>query len=87
MALHVFYMAFKCILNCVPTSYQYSNSLPDKNFVQVLQELYNGGPDFTFECVGNVHVMRIALESAHKGFLLFFIFYLLSRLFMACLAL
>ena len=32
-----------------------------------LQDEFNGGPDFTFECVGNVHVMRQALESAHKG--------------------
>ena len=32
-----------------------------------LQEEFNGGPDYTFECVGNVHVMRQALESCHKG--------------------
>jgi len=38
-----------------------------KSFVAHMQEEYNGGPDFTFECVGNVHVMRQALESAHKG--------------------
>ena len=32
-----------------------------------LVELTNGGGDYTFECIGNVDVMRVALESAHKG--------------------
>ncbi|MGB8316283.1 MAG: zinc-binding dehydrogenase, partial [Aestuariivirga sp.] len=27
----------------------------------------NGGADYTFECIGNVKVMRVALEAAHKG--------------------
>ena len=26
-----------------------------------------GGADYTFECIGNTDVMRVALESAHKG--------------------
>ena len=26
-----------------------------------------GGADYTFECVGNVNLMRIALESCHRG--------------------
>ena len=26
-----------------------------------------GGADYTFDCTGNVHVMRQALESAHRG--------------------
>jgi S-(hydroxymethyl)glutathione dehydrogenase/alcohol dehydrogenase len=26
-----------------------------------------GGADYTFECIGNVDVMRVALESAHRG--------------------
>ena len=29
--------------------------------------LTNGGGDYTFECIGNVKVMRVALEAAHKG--------------------
>ncbi|KAL5280221.1 ADH5 family protein [Megaselia abdita] len=33
----------------------------------VLVELTNGGFDYTFECIGNVHTMRAALESCHKG--------------------
>ena len=44
-----------------------SISPTDKTIVQVMQDNYNGGPDFTFECVGNIHLMRAALESAHKG--------------------
>ena len=29
-------------------------------------ELTDGGLDYTFECIGNVNVMRAALESCHK---------------------
>jgi S-(hydroxymethyl)glutathione dehydrogenase/alcohol dehydrogenase len=36
-------------------------------FQQHLVEKYNGGFDYTFECIGNVNVMRCALEAAHKG--------------------
>lgn len=32
-----------------------------------LVELTQGGADYTFECIGNVDVMRQALESCHKG--------------------
>lgn len=38
-----------------------------KPIQEVLVELTDGGPDFTFECVGNVNTMRAALESCHKG--------------------
>jgi len=34
---------------------------------QVLVEKFHGGPDFTFECIGNIKTMRAALEAAHKG--------------------
>jgi S-(hydroxymethyl)glutathione dehydrogenase/alcohol dehydrogenase len=30
-------------------------------------EITGGGADYTFECIGNVDVMRVALESCHKG--------------------
>jgi S-(hydroxymethyl)glutathione dehydrogenase/alcohol dehydrogenase len=30
-------------------------------------ELTGGGADYSFECIGNVNVMRQALECAHKG--------------------
>ncbi len=32
-----------------------------------LIELTGGGADYSFECIGNVEVMRTALECAHKG--------------------
>ena len=35
--------------------------------VQAIQDLTDGGADFTFECVGNTPLMRQALESAHRG--------------------
>lgn len=34
---------------------------------EVLVEMTNGGFDYTFECIGNVNVMRAALECCHKG--------------------
>lgn len=38
----------------------------DKPIQEVIVEM-NGGVDFAFECIGNVQVMRAALECAHKG--------------------
>lgn len=40
---------------------------PDTPIQQVVVELTGGGVDYSFECVGNVGVMRAALECAHKG--------------------
>ncbi len=37
------------------------------DLVAHLVDLTGGGADYTFECIGNVKVMRIALEAAHKG--------------------
>ncbi|MGD1862121.1 MAG: S-(hydroxymethyl)glutathione dehydrogenase/class III alcohol dehydrogenase [Leptolyngbyaceae cyanobacterium] len=34
---------------------------------QVIVELTDGGADYSFECVGNVELMRAALECCHKG--------------------
>jgi S-(hydroxymethyl)glutathione dehydrogenase/alcohol dehydrogenase len=34
---------------------------------QVVIDLTDGGVDYSFECIGNVEVMRAALESCHKG--------------------
>ncbi|MGN3436713.1 MULTISPECIES: S-(hydroxymethyl)glutathione dehydrogenase/class III alcohol dehydrogenase [Proteus] len=39
----------------------------DKPIQQVLVEMTQWGVDHTFECIGNVNVMRAALESAHRG--------------------
>ncbi len=35
--------------------------------VEAICDLTNGGADYTFECIGNVNVMRQALECCHKG--------------------
>ncbi len=37
------------------------------DLVPYLVDLTKGGADFSFECIGNVHVMRQALECCHKG--------------------
>jgi len=39
----------------------------DKPFQSVLVEKTDGGFDYTFECIGNIHTMRQALEACHKG--------------------
>ena len=39
----------------------------DKPIQDVIVELTDGGVDFSFECIGNVEVMRAALECCHKG--------------------
>ncbi len=37
------------------------------DLVPYLVDLTKGGADYTFECIGNVNVMRQALECCHKG--------------------
>ena len=37
------------------------------DLVPYLVELTKGGADYSFECIGNVNVMRQALECCHKG--------------------
>ena len=39
----------------------------DKPIHEVIVEMTDGGVDFSFECIGNVNVMRSALECCHKG--------------------
>ncbi|WP_445358286.1 S-(hydroxymethyl)glutathione dehydrogenase/class III alcohol dehydrogenase [Microbulbifer sp. ANSA005] len=39
----------------------------DKPIQEVIVELTEGGVDYSFECIGNVNVMRSALECCHKG--------------------
>lgn len=39
----------------------------DKPIKDVLLDINKWGIDHTFECIGNVNVMRQALESAHRG--------------------
>ncbi|GBR53031.1 alcohol dehydrogenase [Neokomagataea thailandica NBRC 106555] len=40
---------------------------PNGDLVGHIIELTGGGADYTFECVGNVTLMRQALECAHRG--------------------
>ncbi len=40
---------------------------PDTPIQQVIVDLTDGGVDYSFECVGNVQLMRAALECCHKG--------------------
>lgn len=38
-----------------------------KKIQDYLVEITDGGLDYTFDCTGNVTVMRAALEACHKG--------------------
>ncbi|MBP9033934.1 MAG: zinc-binding dehydrogenase, partial [Pseudomonadales bacterium] len=38
-----------------------------KDVTQAIIDMTNGGVDYSFECIGNVRVMRQALECCHKG--------------------
>jgi S-(hydroxymethyl)glutathione dehydrogenase / alcohol dehydrogenase len=39
----------------------------DTPIQEVIVDMTDGGVDYSFECIGNVHVMRSALECCHKG--------------------
>ncbi|MEE9099210.1 MULTISPECIES: S-(hydroxymethyl)glutathione dehydrogenase/class III alcohol dehydrogenase [Pseudomonas] len=39
----------------------------DKPIQDVIVDLTDGGVDYSFECIGNVQLMRAALECCHKG--------------------
>src|SRR5690606_2052888 len=39
----------------------------DKTNQDVITEMTDGGVDYSFECIGNVKLMRAALECCHKG--------------------
>ena len=42
---------------------------PDEtdNITEAIVDLTDGGVDYSFECIGNVNIMRNALECCHKG--------------------
>jgi S-(hydroxymethyl)glutathione dehydrogenase/alcohol dehydrogenase len=40
---------------------------PDRKIQDVIVEMTDGGVDYSFECIGNVQVMKSALECCHKG--------------------
>lgn len=48
------------------TEFVNPKELGDKPIQSHLVEITDGGCDYTFECIGNVEVMRAALEACHK---------------------
>jgi len=49
------------------THYVNPNDMAGNELVPYLVNLTKGGADYSFECIGNVKVMRQALECCHKG--------------------
>lgn len=49
------------------TDFVNPTKLDGKTIQERLIEMTDGGCDYTFDCTGNVGVMRSALESCHKG--------------------
>jgi len=50
------------------TDFVNPSELPEGTKIQdKLIEMTDGGLDYTFDCTGNVNVMRAALEACHKG--------------------
>ena len=43
------------------------NQIKAPELQQKLLEMTDGGADYSFECIGNVEIMRQALECCHKG--------------------
>lgn len=49
------------------TDFVNPTKLGSKSIQETLVEMTDGGCDYTFDCTGNVGVMRAALEACHKG--------------------
>lgn len=49
------------------TDFVNPTELKGQTIVEKLIEMTDGGCDYTFDCTGNVNVMRAALEACHKG--------------------
>src|ERR1022692_2330675 len=49
------------------THYVNPDAVGKDKVVQAVVDLTQGGADFSFECIGNVNVMRQALECCHRG--------------------
>lgn len=49
------------------TDFVNPTKLGGQSIQEKLIEMTDGGCDYTFDCTGNVHVMRSALEACHKG--------------------
>lgn len=57
----------KCALATKFGMTDFINPSKVKNVVEAIVDLTRGGVDYSFECIGNVNVMRQALECCHKG--------------------
>ena len=49
------------------TAFVNPTKLGGKSIQEALVDMTDGGCDYTFDCTGNVGVMRAALEACHKG--------------------
>ena len=49
------------------TDFVNPSKLGSQSIQEKLVEMTDGGCDYTFDCTGNVNVMRAALEACHKG--------------------
>ena len=49
------------------TDFVNPSKLGSQSIQEKLIEMTDGGCDYTFDCTGNVNVMRAALEACHKG--------------------
>jgi S-(hydroxymethyl)glutathione dehydrogenase/alcohol dehydrogenase len=49
------------------TDFVNPKEIGEDKVVQAIVDLTGGGADFSFECVGNVKLMRQALECTHRG--------------------
>ena len=49
------------------TEFVDASGLGEGEIVSRLIDMTDGGPDYSFECIGNVKTMRQALECVHKG--------------------
>ncbi len=54
-------------MNMGATDFINPKSLGDESIVDHIVKRTEGGVDYSFECVGNVNLMRQALECCHKG--------------------
>ncbi len=49
------------------TDFVNPKNINEENIVNEIVKMTEGGVDYSFECVGNVNLMRAALECCHKG--------------------
>jgi S-(hydroxymethyl)glutathione dehydrogenase/alcohol dehydrogenase len=59
--------AKKSLAECFGMTHFVNPTEVEGDLVPHLVDLTGGGADYSFECIGNVDVMRQALECAHKG--------------------